>query len=93
MAINNTQDVDIYNKDNVQSDQDDAAIQKLLSQTTKGVGNTSLLDLNRPLNFSKKANDAKNYRDLSDDNLLEEEAASQRTTDGPRLTDDRGRED
>jgi len=65
----------MHDKDNAQSDQDDAAIWKLLSQTAEGVGDTSLLDLNRPLNFGEKANDAKNYRDLSDDNLPEEEAA------------------
>ena len=69
MAIHETQDIDMNDVDNVQSDQDNATIQKLLTKTTKS-------EDNRPLNLSEKANNVEDYKDFSDDDLLEEEGTS-----------------
>ena len=44
--------------DTIQSDQDDATIRQLLSETVEGNGDTGLLDLNRPLELGEKAEDA-----------------------------------
>lgn len=91
MAVHGTRNVDIHDADSVQSDLDDAAIQKLLSQTAEGGGETDLFDLNRPLDLGEKADDAKDYEDVSDDDLpVEEEATGWRNGDGPGLTDDGG---
>lgn len=74
-----------------QRDQDDAAIQRLLSATADVGGDTGLLDLNRPLELGEKADDAEDYEDISDDDLPEEEdATSWKAADGPGLTDDGG---
>src|SRR5579862_1787043 len=91
MAGHGNRDDDAYDADKVQSDLDDAAIQKLLGQTAEGVGGSELIDFSRPLDLGEKADDAQDYEDFSDDDLPEEEEATGwRNGDGPGLTDDGG---
>ena len=42
MAVHKIQDVNIYNADNVQSNQNNAAIQKILTKTAESEGNRGL---------------------------------------------------
>jgi len=91
MPIHESRDMRMYDEENAQSDQDDAAIRSLLNATTESGADTGVLDLNRPLDIGEKADDAEDFEDFSDDDLPEEEEATGwRTADGPGLTDDGG---
>lgn len=75
------------------ANEDEAAIMQILNGTQQGAegGNIPADLLNAPFNQEGKAQDAEDYEDISDDDLPEEEEATQNVgTELPGLTDDTG---
>jgi transcription initiation factor TFIID subunit 1 len=90
MATNGEESTDFNNIDwNRQDEKDEEAMQALLN--VQPGEDSTLLDLNRPLDQGEKADDAEDFGDISDDDLPDEEDARvPNDGDVPGLTDDTG---
>ena len=94
MRMSDFEDVARRDDDDAQAQKDNVIINGILSAAAESAEVTAaILDFNRPLDIGEKADDAKDYEDISDDDddlPDEEEPTSGTLGDGPGLTDDGG---